>query len=194
MSRILTAAICAALLLSTSSGYSQKPGAPKASEMSSVEYQRTIAELSSPNYRTRVAATERLAKRGKHAKSDLARLAKDKNAEVRSRATQLLVRLEPVKKPSSHHIARDGFVILGGGAEVVFGDIGIALPDIEIIEVADSVESVEVIDVLEGVVEAVEAAESVVPPPPIRHVDRADKLPATDIPRFLKELEGTADD
>ena len=142
MSRILSTAICAAVLLSTSSGFSQKNGAPKTSQMPRAEYQRTIAELSSPDYRTRVAATERLAKRGKSAKSDLARLAKHNDAEVRSRATQLLARLEPVKKPSSHHIASESVVLLGGG-EIVFGEVGIALADIAIIEVVDSVEVVE---------------------------------------------------
>ena len=141
MNRILATGMCVVTLFSASVGFSQTQGATGASRMSDAEFQQTIAELRSPMYRVRVAATERLAKRGKLAKADLTQLAKHKDAEVRSRATQLLARFDPVRKtePNVYDTVGGEVVFLDGSGTVVLGGAGFGFgaAEFEFIEIIE---------------------------------------------------------
>ena len=92
MTRILLTSVCVVLL--STMALAETKSAVKRTKSSIVNLDKTIAELGSPLYRVREAATERLAKLGRAAKPQLTKIAKHEDVEVRCRAMHLLAMLE----------------------------------------------------------------------------------------------------
>ncbi|MCG8585317.1 MAG: hypothetical protein MI757_11450 [Pirellulales bacterium] len=134
------------------------PTKPKPTQK--LDLDRVVADLSSPIYRVRVAASERLAKLGKSAKPQLQTLARHQDAEVRARAGELLARLEPTPKVPNQWQGE----WIAGGALIIDSPIEF---DVDGVVVFEDVEIIELVE--EEVVEAIEvevapAAMRFVPP------------------------------
>ena len=171
MIRFLMPSLAAVVLLSATTAF--------CAESPKIDLDQTIADLDSPLYRVRVAATQRLEKLGKQAQPRLKKLADHPSAEVRSRARQLLAKFMPAPQKATQML---GGRFVGspvgppdvdagldiGGFDAIWVD---AVEEVDIIEIFDDVEPVEIVEIVEVETEVATPADWKFVPPAKKDAD-----------------------